>query len=93
MRCAQIEQLRTCRSNVLENRHSVDIGRRCERKRLAGARRQTPALRAAEIEAADFSSPPLTVRLASPVPPRVRGRWATRTGLCDSARDQAISMR
>jgi hypothetical protein len=35
MRCAQIQQLRACRSDVLENRHSVDVGRRRERKRLA----------------------------------------------------------
>ena len=34
---AQIEQLRACRSDVLENRNSVDVGRRCQHKRLAGS--------------------------------------------------------
>ena len=34
---AQIEQLRACRSDVLENRNSVDVGRRCQRRRLAGS--------------------------------------------------------
>ena len=67
MRRPKIQQLRACRSNVLENRHSVDVGRRRERKRLAVARasrrRRSGPRRS---KAAVFSPPSLAAGLKEP---------------------------
>ena len=55
MRRPQIQQLRACRSDVLENRHSVDFGRRRERKRLGLAGVATLGLGGGEVDGADLS--------------------------------------